>query len=196
MSAVSSPFGFKPVTPQGEIMRLQQHGAKNGWNGIASGYASSIYVGTPVVVATADGSLQVAGTTGAIYGIFQGCEYLDSSGRFIQSRNWIAGTVATQVVAYIYRADADYQYLVQANGSLTGAAIGDQANCVNPGTGSLVLGTSTAGLSTTLAGAGVTAQFAIVGFSGSPYDTPGDAFTNVIVRINQSQPGPGSAVAV
>ena len=53
--------------------------------------------------------------------------------------------------------------------------------------GSTSTGLSAATLSATLAGAGVQAQWRIVGFAGYVDNTPGDAFTIVQVQLARSQ---------
>lgn len=198
MTATASPFGFQPVVPIGGYLRTRTNGGQ-GLNGIAAAYATSIPFGAPVIIDTATGGLNVAGTSGAIAGIFLGVQYVDGNGIYNHAPFWPTGGVpnATQVVAYYIDAAAGVEFNVQANGSIAATAIGDQANCVNPG---LVrgYGMSGAALSSTLAGAGVAAQFTIVGFTPSVTEPnlAGDAFTIVRVRINQSQTGPGSVNAI
>ena len=70
---------------------------------------------------------------------------------------------------------------------LVQTAVGDQADFVNPGTGSATTGLGTCAISSTLAGAGVQAQLRIVGFSLAPDNAPGDAYTVVQAQIARQQ---------
>lgn len=203
MSTTSSPFGFVPSHATSGFIRPTTIGGP-GANGIDPAYATLIPQYAPVQMRT-NGVLNVGGTTGALYGIFAGCQYkIPSSGQapvgFITLPYWPAGGVpnATEVTAFVYTAAQNVEFTVQANGPIPATALGDQANCVNPGAAT-AQGFSTAGLNSTLIGAGNTAQFTIIRIaqdSTPSMNTAGDAFTEVVVRLNQSQIGPASVVAI
>ena len=178
MSATSAPFGFRPAYQPTGLDRAKKYT-------IASAYGTAIYKGMPVILNT-NGTI-VAGTAAAdLLGIFAGVEYTDAQGKPNYSNFWPAAQVGTNIVAWVYD-DPSNVYEVQADGSIAQAGVGDQADVSNVGTGSSTTGLSTATLSSTLAGAGVQAQFRIVGFGQQLDNAPGDAFTIVQVQIARQQ---------
>jgi hypothetical protein len=104
------------------------------------------------------------------------------------SNYWPANTAyqAGTCVAYFYN-DPLIVYEVQADGSLAQTAVGDQADLSNTTAGSATTGLSACTLSTTLAGAGASAQMRIVDLAPYPDNAWGDAFTIVRVTINEAQ---------
>ena len=181
MSAVNTPFGFRPAYNPIGLERAKKYT-------ILSGYATQILKGMPVIFNT-NGSV-VAGTTAAdLIGVFAGVEYVDATGKPTYSNFWPAGQTVlagTVPVAYVYDDPSDV-YEVQADGSIAQSAIGDQADFSNVAAGLTSTGLSTCTLSATLAGAGVQAQFRIVGFSQALDNAVGDAFTVVQVQIARHQ---------
>lgn len=181
MTATAAPFGFRPVFHSTGFDRATRRT-------IAGGYASAIYKGSPVILNT-NGTLNVGTAAADILGIFAGVEYIDASGKPTYSPNWPAAQAIfpnSVPVAYVWE-DLDTVFEVQANGSLAQAAIGDQADVVNPGNGSALTGQSTAALSSALAGAGVQAQFRIVDIAPYVDNAIGDAFTIARVKIARDQ---------
>lgn len=178
MSATSAPFGFRPAYNPIGLERAKPYT-------IASAYGTAIYKNAPVILNT-NGTVVVGTAAADILGVFAGVEYTDATGKRNYSPYWPAGTVATDIVAWVYD-DPNEVYEVQANGAVAQTAIGDQADCVNPGTGSAATGLSSSGLSSSLAGAGVQAQFRIIGFAKDVDNVPGDAYTIVQVQIARHQ---------
>lgn len=187
MSSTDSPFGLRPAFHQrgGTIRPFTAP--------IASAYGTSIFSGDAVRLVTA-GTLERAAATETIAGVFAGCDYTDAAGNRQTSPYWPASTTATDIVGY-FIADPDVIYEIQATGSLTSASVGDAADLV-VGTGNTKSGQSTSEISTTLAGAGNSAQLKIVGLGKSANNEWGDAYTVVQVIINELQPAftPGNAV--
>lgn len=179
MSASSAPFGFRPAYQPTGLDRAKKYT-------IASAYGTRINKGMPVILNT-NGTV-VAGTAAAdLLGIFAGCEYVDATGKPNFSNFWPAGQTVmsgTTPVAYVYD-DPSNVYEVQADGSIAQAGVGDQADVSNVSAESG--GQSQATLSATLAGAGVQAQFRIIGFGQALDNAPGDAFTVVQVQIARHQ---------
>lgn len=176
MSAASAPFGFVAARhPSGET-RMNRYP-------IASGYATNMFKGQPVILNT-NGTITVGTSNADIIGVLAGVEYVNTAGRPTVDNNWIGGTVATQAYAWVYD-DPLTEFLVQADGPVLATALGDQADVSNVGNSGN--GMSQATLSATLAGAGVQAQFRIIGFDLSVDNLPGDAFTKVMVRIARHQ---------
>lgn len=181
MPAASAPFGFRPAYSPTGFDRAKRYP-------IAAAYATAILKGQPVILAT-NGTI-TAGTAAAdLLGIFAGCEYVDATGKPNVSPNWPAAQAVltgTTPFAWVYD-DPENVYEVQADGSLAATSVGDQADVSNAAAGSTVTGQSQATLSATLAGAGVQAQFRIVGLALNQDNAWGDLFTVVQVKIARHQ---------
>jgi hypothetical protein len=181
MTATAAPFGFRPVWhPTGldrGILRF-----------IDPVYATPLYKGMPVALNT-NGTIVAATVAADILGIFAGCEYIDSLGKPNFQNFWPGNPgiyTGRQPRAYVWE-DALTVFEVQGNGPIPLAAIGDQADVVNPAAGTLPLGMSTAALNSTLVGAAAQGQFRIVGFNMGEDNTPGDLYTIVQVQIARQQ---------
>lgn len=181
MTTTSAPFGFMPIRHAhgGATFNVETLN-----DGIATGYATSIGAGCPVKLVTGGTLERAAATDALIYGIFAGCFYVDSSGRERTSAYWPASTTATVIRAMWWR-DPFLEYKVQSAGSVAQTAIGDEADHVQ-GTVSTLSGRSADQLSTTLAGAGASAQFRVVGLLDEQGNAWGDTYTIVRVVINES----------
>lgn len=182
MSATNAPFGLRPAFHPSGLDRAQALAG-----GIASGYSTDILKGQPVKLNTS-GNIVVAAAGDSFQGAFAGVEWTDTTGRRRVSNYWPASTayVAGSCVAYFYN-DPNIVYEIQADGSLAQTAVGDQADLSNTTAGSTTTGLSQCTLSTTLAGAGNTAQMRIVDLAPYADNAWGDAYTVVRVTINKSQ---------
>lgn len=179
MSAASAPFGFRPAYFPTGLERAKKYA-------VASAYGTAMYKGQPVILNT-NGTVTVGTAAADLLGIAAGFEYVDAQGKPWVSTFWPAGQTVlsgTVPVAWVYD-DPDIVYEVQADGSVAQTGVGDQADVSNVGNNSNGLSTCT--LSSTLAGAGVQAQFRIVGFNLNADNAPGDAFTIVQVQLARSQ---------
>jgi len=191
MSATSAPFGLRPA--------FHPSGLDRAWalaNGIqavstsgnvSAGYATTIFKGQPVKMDTG-GYIVVAAAGDAFLGAFAGVEWTDSTGRRRVSNYWPANESfqVGSVVAYYYQ-DPQIVYEIQAAGSLAQTAVGDMADLSNTTAGSTTTGLSACTLSTSLAGAGNSAQKQIIDIAPYPDNAWGDAYTIVRCRINESQ---------
>jgi hypothetical protein len=191
MASVASPYGLKPVN----LIGGQPYaGSTRTYLIDPAGTAASIYNGSPVYV-NANGYLAVSTATGAdagtngfpvgnqntgIVGVFVGCSYVNAQGQQIWSQYYptgVTGVVTAQVVD-----DYDAVFQVQSAGSVAQNAVG--AN-VFFSTGAVATGSATTGNSTASVVAGAsavvtTAAFRVIGF----VSTPGDAATDILVKIN------------
>jgi len=188
MSSTSAPFGLRPAFHPSGLDRAQALA-----NGILSGYSSNILKGQPVQYGTTAnsgtlGTIIAAGTTGAIAGAFAGVEWTDTTGRRRVSNYWPASTAyqTGSCIAYFYN-DPNIVYEIQADGSLAQTSVGDQADLSNTTAGSNVTGLSQCTLSTTLVGAGNSAQMRIVDLAPLVDNAWGDSYTVVRATINESQ---------
>ena len=182
MSATSAPFGLRPAFHPSGLDRAQALA-----NGIASGYSTDILKGQPVKL-NSSGNIVVAAAGDAFQGAFAGVEWTDTTGRRRVSNYWPASTAyqTGSCVAYFYN-DPNIVYEIQADGSLAQTSIGDMADLSNTTAGSTTTGLSQATLSTTLVGAGNSAQMRIVDLAPYPDNAWGDSYTIVRATISEFQ---------
>jgi len=182
MSATSAPFGLRPAFHPSGLDRAQALAG-----GIASGYSSNILKGQPVKYVTG-GTIEAAAAGDSFAGAFSGVEFTDTTGRRQVSNYWPANTAyqSGSCVAYFYN-DPLIVYEIQATGSLAQSSIGDEADLSNVTAGSTTTGLSQCTLSTTLAGAGNSAQMRIVDLAPYPDNAWDDAYTVVRATINEAQ---------
>ena len=182
MSATNAPFGLRPAFHPSGLDRASALA-----DGIVSGYTSSILKGQPVKYVTG-GVIQPAAAGDAFVGAFSGVEWTDTTGRRRVSNYWPASTAYTtgSCVAYFY-ADPQIVYEIQADGSLAQSSIGDEADLSNTTAGSTTTGLSQCTLSTTLVGAGNSAQMRIVNLAPYPDNAWGDSYTIVRAVIAEFQ---------
>ena len=191
MSATSAPFGLRPAFHPSGLDRAQALAngiqAVSTSGNVSAGYASNILKGQPVKYNTG-GYIVVAAAGDAFAGAFAGVEWTDSTGRRRVSNYWPANESfqVGSVVAYFYN-DQNIIYEIQADGSLAQTSVGDMADLSNTTDGSSTTGLSQCTLSTSLAGAGASAQMQIMDIAPYPDNAWGDAYTIVRVRINESQ---------
>jgi hypothetical protein len=185
----SAPFGFRPAW---HLFGGQIH---NDEGTIASLYNSNIFMGSPVGF-IADGTIALAaaagtGATGTV-GAFAGVQYTAVAGqRPTVSNLWPASTAATDIKAY-FTTDPGIVYEVQANATLTRAAIG---GCYDHSTNDTNAGDTTTGISTVtlnVASAANPATWQVVGLTESPLNAWGDSYPVVNVRLAESQFGAGA----
>jgi hypothetical protein len=181
---VLAPFGLKPIYhPSGQIRPRALAG------GILSGYNSTLYLGTPVAISSGSGSIILpAAVSSAIVGSFAGCQFVDANGRTQVQGDWIAGTVATNIIAFFHD-DPAILYAIQANGPIFQTNIGLQANFITgqPGSGSTTTQVSTDTLNSATIASGSQGLLRIVDFYQDPNNAVGDLFTTVVVQIAKHQ---------
>jgi hypothetical protein len=181
MAAVAAPYGLRPVNMQGS--QYMTHGMR--LMKINGGYNTSIFNGDIVKLVAGFIEKESATTGVKPIGVFLGCEYEDTAMGLFHRNFWTANTTIklnTSAWAYVVD-DPDLLFEIQANGPVTQAQLGLNANLVQTA-GSLVTGRSAVALAT--AGIAVTGTFPlrIVDFVRRPGSAVGDAFTDVIVRLN------------
>ena len=191
MAASPAPYGLKPVN----LIGGQPYaGSTRTYLIDPAGTASSIYNGSPVYI-NANGYLAVATATGAdagtngfpvgtantgIVGVFTGCSYVNAQGQQIWSQYYptgVTGVVTAQVVD-----DYDAVFQVQSAGSVAQNAVGANVFFTTGAvaTGSVTTGNSTASVVAGASAVTTTAAFRVIGF----VSTPGDAATDILVKIN------------
>jgi hypothetical protein len=97
MANANAPSGFTPIRH-----RTGGNTSTNPYS-IASGYATAIGLGDPVQMTGTGKNIELAeaGNVDNI-GVFAGCQYNDANGEPKWVEQWTAGTVATDVIAYVY----------------------------------------------------------------------------------------------
>ena len=215
MSTVFKPFGLKPVYHPSGLDRAVPFVGTNTYNPgttFTAPYAlsagQSFFQFQPVAITTT-GQLTIAaqsatgGSAGKVYGVFDGVEYTDSSGRrsVAKSISLTALAASTQIIFWIF-ADPALVYEVQCNGSVTTAAIGTEYNFDTTSgstvTDGITIGNGGAGFSTTAllataVGTGVQGQVRVVGlgrevaYPAGSNNAWGDAYTIVQVQLCNNQ---------
>jgi hypothetical protein len=188
MATTASPYGLRPVN---RVDGMPYAGATQAFLINPAGVNTNIFFGSIValnadgyiVLMTADGS---DATTNAFpagtIGVFVGCQYVNAQGQVINSQYYPAGTTGV-VTAYVVT-DPNVVFQAQLDGSGGQAVLGANtflAAVQSTSTGNTQTGNSTVALDATVQTAA--AAFRIVGFAS----TPGDAFTDVLVKFNPGQ---------
>ena len=183
MSATSAPFGLRPAYHPSGLDRAQGLA-----NIIESGYAQNILKGQAVKLAAATGYVVRADATDALYGVFDGVEWTDTTGRRRVSNYWPTGTAyqTGSLIAYIWT-DPQVVYEIQANGSIAQTAIGAEFDLSSPYAGSTTTGLSQALMDTTAAGANTSRVLRVIDLAPYPGNAWGDAYTIVRVQIAKFQ---------
>ncbi len=190
---VSAPYGFQPIN---RIDGLPYAGATKQYP-IQSGYTTAIYNGD--LVALASGGIIKSGVTSDsttssanyTYGVFVGCQYVNSSGQTVQAQ-YFPGSGVTNPIAYVVvDPSAEFKVAVtngsSAMSSTTINAIGTNVQVVQ-GTGSATTGDSAQSILAPTAGAGSAAALPMRVVGVVPETaTSTTAFVEVIVKINNPQ---------
>ena len=190
MASTSTPYGFRAVN----LLGGRSYAGAIRLISIASGYAVSIQFGEPVIIVAAGTAERMNATTTATTvtntgstagwaGMFVGCQYTDATTGFITRQTYVAGTVATDIMAMVVD-DPDALFQLQANGTLTQAALGANAAIIQTTAGASTYAPSGLQLQVSSLATTATLPVRIVDFVNAPGSVIGDAFTDVIVRIN------------
>ena len=170
MANADAAFGFVPTRHMsGNAPRTNKYTC-------ASGLAENIFKGDLcIIIATGLITPHTATETNNI-GVFDGVSYTASDGSYVYSEYWPSGTVATDIIIYIYD-DPHTVFKVQSAGSPAQTNIGNCADVVAGG-GSTTTGQSGFEMSGTMSNG--TASLKILGL----YEAPDNAFgTNAIMEV-------------
>jgi hypothetical protein len=183
MSATSAPFGLRPAYHPSGLDRAQGLA-----NIIESGYTQNLLKGQAVKLAAATGYVVRADATDALYGVFDGVEWTDTTGRRRVSNYWPALTAyqTGSLIAYIWT-DPQVVYEIQANGSIAQTAIGAEFDLSSPYAGSTTTGLSQALMDTSAAGGTASKVLRVIDLAPYPGNAWGDAYTIVRVQIAKFQ---------
>ena len=190
MATTASPYGLIPVN---RVDGMPYAGATQTFLIDPAGEATNIFYGQVVIIG-ADGYIALSTATGAdittnnlggngvgAIGVFVGCEYVNAQGQTINAQYYPSGT--TGVVTAKVITDPNVVFQAQLDGSGAQSVLGTNtffAAVQSTSTGSTRTGNSNSALESTVVT--TAAAFRIVGFAS----TPGDAFTDVLVKFNPS----------
>ena len=195
MASTSSPYGLRPLN----LLGGQGYAGSTRLYAIPASYAVNIQFGDPVII-TNTGSTRgylarfnatttattVTSTGGGFgyVGVFVGCTYTDPTYGKVFRQNYTSGNTATDIQGYVVD-DPDALFQVQADNTLAQTALGCNAALIQT-----VAGNSGANINSGVAlqassiATTATLPVRIVDFVNSTTSQIGDAYTDVIVRIN------------
>lgn len=177
MASTSAPFGLRPAFSPAGILRPTTAQV------IVTGYATGILQNQPVKIGT-NGSVEAAAIGDRFVGVFQGVEYTDTLGKRVVTNQWVTGTAATAIVAYITM-DPSIVYEIQSDAALNLTDIGKQYDFTT-----ITAGSTTTGLSQLMLGVSTSAANAslqVIGLASFIDNAFGDAFVVAQVRISEHQ---------
>jgi hypothetical protein len=186
MANVNKPFGLRPSGNLSATGAQKQYGYE-----IADNQSGAIFQGDLVVLFDGYIIKYDAATHGAPTGVFNGCQYNDPTRANKPTwKNYYPGSINVDIGGIYCEVldDPSQLFLVQADGSVTQANIGKNADPTASTTGSTVNGISNGTLGSASIAKTAALTFKIVGL----YDVPDNALgTNavVVVKLNQHQYG-------
>jgi hypothetical protein len=186
MANVNKPFGLRPSGNLSATGAQKQYGYQ-----IADNQAGAIYQGDLVVVYDGFIIKYDPATHTAVTGVFNGVQYNDPTRAGKPTwKNYYPGSIdiTSGVIDCEVIDDPAQLFLVQADGAVTQANIGKNADPTASTTGSTTSGVSAGSLSSASIAKTAALTFKIVGLYQSPDNELG---TNavVVVKINQHQYG-------
>jgi hypothetical protein len=186
MANVNKPFGLRPIGNLSATGAQKQYGYQ-----IADNQAGAIFQGDIVVVYDGYIIKYDETTHAAPTGVFNGCQYNDPSqaGKPVW-RNYYPGSIniTTGQIDCEVLDDPSQLFLVQADGAITQANIGKNADPTAATTGSTTTGVSAGSLSSSSIAKTAALTLKIVGVSNQPDNAIG-TYTVVVVKLNQHQYG-------
>jgi hypothetical protein len=186
MANVNKPFGLRPIGNLSATGAQKQYGYQ-----IQDNQAGAIFQGDLVVVYDGYIIKYVASTHAAPTGVFNGCQYNDPTRANKPTwKNYYPGSIdVTQgIIACEVLDDPSQLFLVQADGAVTQANIGKNADPTAGTTGSTVTGVSAGSLYSASIDKAAALTFKIVGLSDQPDNALG-LYAVVVVKLNQHQYG-------
>lgn len=205
----NTPFGLKPVRRlDGGVV-----GRVNGGFSIVDSYAAAIGLGDPVKrindwqqnvnmgnAIVSGPEVNIATSASPLLGAFDGCQYQDTQGNFIWSKNWVASVPtlnASGAQAFVYD-DPNIVYQIQADAAVAASDIGKFLTITTIGSPN-ALGISqavahVAGLTTTPADGDIKVLNFVVATGPATFaNTPSATYPLLEVFLAQSQNNAGQA---
>jgi len=170
MANVDAAFGLVP------IRHMSGNAPRTNRYTLASGLNESIFKGDLcIIINTGLVTPHTAAEVNNI-GVFDGVSYTAADGSYVYSETWPAGTVATEIIVYMY--DDPYTvFKMQSAGTPAQTNIGNCADVV-AGAGSAITGQSGFEINGTMAATAATVKILAL------HDTPDNAFgANAIMEV-------------
>ncbi len=188
MATVQAPYGLRPINliggqsfTGGTIRKYAM--TTNSATGIFFGDVVSIADGQPSALTSTPTTSSVG-----VVGVCVGVQYTDPTLKYSQWAQFLPANAVNSGYTNIYVSvidDPDQLYQVQADGPVTAADIGNNAALGNFSNGSVTSGNSKVNVSATTANTSTLAVRIVDLVDGAPtFSTPGDAFTDCIVKFN------------
>jgi hypothetical protein len=192
---VSAPYGLEPINrvdfmPYAGATRLMS---------IGSNVSTAIYAGDVVLLnagyiqksaVTTDSTTAAANYT---YGVFMGCQYVNSQGQTVQAQYYPGNAAATSALAYVVDDSlAAFKTAITFSGNATvttaNASVVGVNLAIRQGTGSNTTGNSGVSVVVPTTNAGNAATLPVRVIAVVPETaTSNTAFTEVIVKLNNPQ---------
>jgi len=195
VASTSSPYGLRPLN----LLGGQAYAGSTREYAIPASFGVSIQYGDPVLIVntgttrgtlarfnatTTAGTITSTGGGFGFVGVFVGCTFTDPTYGTVFRQNYTSGNTATDIMAYVVD-DPDALFQVQADDTLGQTALGCNAALIQTVAGNSGANiNSGVGLDASSIGTANTLPLRIVDFVNSTTSQIGDAYTDVIVRIN------------
>jgi len=186
MANVNKPFGLRPIGNLSATGAQKQYGYQ-----IADNQSGAIYQGDLVVVYDGYIIKYDEATHAAPTGVFNGCQYNDPTRANKPTwKNYYPGSVdiTTGQIDCEVLDDPNQLFLIQADGAVTQANIGKNADPTASTTGSTTTGISAGSLDSASIAKTAALTFKIVGLSNQS-DNAFGTYAVVVVKLNQHQYG-------
>lgn len=191
MANVLEKFGLRPYR---SINGASWNNAQNRYI-ISANATNAIYQGD-LVVAQTDGSIvrATAGTSTAVLGVFNGCEYTDPVTKKPTFSNWYPGAINSSNITGFVVDDPDTVFLINADAQFTRADVFKNYSISNT-TGNAATGISEVQLD--VSESGTNASFIVQAIDicqDQDNSSQVGANANILVRINNHQYRSGTGV--
>jgi len=186
MANVNKPFGLRPIGNLSATGAQKQYGYQ-----IADNQSGAIYQGDLVVVYDGYIIKYDEATHAAPTGVFNGCQYNDPTRANKPTwKNYYPGSVdiTTGQIDCEVLDDPNQLFLIQADGAVTQANIGKNADPTASTTGSTTTGISAGTLKSSSIAKTAALTFKIIGLSAQA-DNAFGTYAVVVVKLNQHQYG-------
>ena len=189
MSSTSAPRGLKPIGLLGGL----PYAGSTMEIPIKSGYATAIFNGdivgyADVTNSTDDGYLvreSVASEVNPV-GVFMGCSYTDPNTNQPTHSQYYPGGIAASDIKAVVSINPMTLYEVQCDGALAQTTLGMTIDMAQTASGSTATGNS--GIQADASTAAISGKcWRIVRFVDRPGSSVGDAYTDIVVMMNQAE---------
>ena len=188
MATVQAPYGLRPINLIGG--QSFTGGTIRKYT-MTTNSATGIFFGDVVKIADGQPSALTATpttSTKGVVGVAVGVSYTDPTLKYTQFSQYLPANAVNSGYTNILISvidDPDQLYQVQADGVVTRAEIGNNSALGNFSNGSTTTGNSKVDISATSANTATLAVRIVDLVDGAPtFSTPGDAFTDCIVKFN------------